>query len=107
MDKNANTEQSKEENFFLDNEVVEGCYEPIHIIFKTLLMTKNWKQQDLADAVGIDKANISRICHGLYIPTLDLRLKIAKALEVDSSIIWRYQDLPYIKKLKQEQEKKQ
>ena len=92
-------DKSSLNTFFCDKPVVKGCYEPIYIIFQTLLLSKHWKQQDLADSVGIDKSVISRICHGLYVPVLDLRLKIAKSLGVDSSLIWRYQDLPYIKNL--------
>jgi len=97
---------SPDNNFSKPYVVAKGCYEPIYHIFQTLLLRKEWKQQDLADAIGIDKSNISRIVHGLQIPEMDLRLKISRVLGVDSCIIWRYQDLQYIKKLMKKQDGK-
>lgn len=99
------TNREKDENFFLENEVEFCSYKPIKIIFDTLLLKKKWKQQELADHVQVDKALISKIVHGLHIPSLNLRLKISEALNVDSSVIWRYHDLPYIKKLINKQRK--
>ena len=85
---------------------VRSCYDPIKTIFETLLLKKGWKQQDLADILSIDKANISRIVHGLYIPDLNLRLRIAKALESDSALIWRTCDLYHIREIMAKQNRR-
>jgi DNA-binding XRE family transcriptional regulator len=98
---------SLEGSFFCSKPVVSGCYEPIYQIFRTLLLERNLRQQDLADGVSIDKANISRIVHGLYIPDLNLRLKIARFLQVDSCLIWRNRDLEHIRKLLHKQKKQE
>jgi DNA-binding XRE family transcriptional regulator len=98
---------SSEGSFFCGEPVVSGCYEPIYQIFRTLLLERNLRQQDLADGVSIDKANISRIVHGLYIPDLNLRLKIARFLKVDSCLIWRNKDLEHIRKLLWKQKKQE
>lgn len=82
------------------------CINPISERFKTLLLERNLKQQNLADGISYDKANISRIVNGLYIPDLDMRLKIAKFFGVDSSLIWRTKDLDYIRKQLENQNKK-
>ncbi len=103
MEKQQNSEG---EHFFLDVGVESGCENPLRIIFDTLLLQKKCSQQDLADSLGFDKAFISRICNGKEIPVLKTRLKIAEFFGVDSSLIWRYQDLLYIKKLIKEQEDK-
>ena len=96
MDEQSN---SSLKDFFYEKEVAGGCYRPIREIFDTLLLSKQWTQSDLAKEVFVDKSVISRVCNGIHIPTLELRLKIAKALGVDSSLIWRYQDLPYLRQI--------
>ena len=85
--------------FFLDVGVEKGCHNHLKIIFDTLLLQKKCIQQDLADSLGVDKSFVSRIVNGIEIPNLKIRLKIAMFFGVDSSLIWRYEDLPYIKKL--------
>ena len=57
--------------------------------FKTLFLIKGCKQQDLANYLDMDKANISRIVHGLYIPPLRIKLRICHYFNVDSSVLWR------------------
>ena len=69
-----------------------GCQHQIKSTFQTLLLRQKLKQQDLADYLGHDKGYISRICSGVQIPPLRIRLKIAGFLEVDSSLIWRPSD---------------
>lgn len=96
-------QDNSSENFFLNKDVVSSCFKPIKIIFETLLLQKKCKQQDLADFLGIDKANVSRIVNGLYIPDLSLRLKIAGFFGVDSSLIWRNEDIYYIREKIKEQ----
>jgi len=100
MDKTTN------QTFFCPDEVVVGCsnlVNPISETFKTLLLERGLKQQDLADGISYDKANISRIVNGLYIPDLDMRLKISKFLCVDSSVIWRNKDIEYIREVMRKQ----
>ena len=96
-------QDNSSENFFLNKDVVSSCFKPIKVIFETLLLQKKCKQQDLADFLGIDKANVSRIVNGLYIPDLALRLKIAGFFGVDSSLIWRNEDIYYIREKIKEQ----
>lgn len=100
----------KDKTFFCNGGVVDSCSElinPISETFKTLLLERGLKQQDLADGISYDKANISRIVNGLYIPDLDMRLKIAKFFGVDSSVIWRTKDIEYIREIMRKQNKKQ
>jgi len=83
-------DQNKGSSFFLTNGVESNCNKPLRVIFDTLLLNKKAKQQDLADYLGMDKAFISRICNGIEIPSLRIRLKIAEFFGVDSALIWRY-----------------
>lgn len=89
----------KNGSFFCKDGVDRGCDNPLKIIFDTLLLQKKSKQQELADFCSVDKAYISRVVHGLQIPPLQMRLKISSFFRVDSSLIWRYQDINYIKKI--------
>lgn len=77
------------QNFFLDNGVEDCCYPHLKIIFKTLLLQKKIKQQELADHLQLDKAYISRMVNGRSIPPLRVRLKVAEFFGVDSVLIWR------------------
>ena len=65
------------------------CRSDIKTIFETLLLQKKCKQQDLADYLNVDKAYVSRMVHGLQIPPLRIRLKVAEFFCVDSCLIWR------------------
>ena len=94
------------EPFFCGERVELGCYPPITERFKVLLDSKKIIQQRLADALGFDKAYISRIIHGIEIPPHHVRIKIASYFGVDSSTIWRVEDLPYLKKITQTSTKK-
>jgi len=52
------------------------------------LLSNNLKQQHLADKLGINKAYMSRIINCLQDPPRLMKMKIAKALGVDSRVIW-------------------
>lgn len=88
-------EDSSTKDFFCPGKVDRSCNNSLKIIFDTLLLQKKVKQQELADFLGVDKAYISRVVHGLQIPPLNTRLKIASFFGVDSCLIWQY---PEIKK---------
>jgi len=106
-EKEENKESSDnpiDKSFFCADEVENGCSNPLKIIFQTLLLEKKVKQQDLADFLCVDKAYVSRVVNGIYIPDLNMRLKIASYFGVDSCLIWRFQDLKYIRKLIKKQE---
>ena len=78
--------------------VVENrCYKPIKERFKVLLDSKQIIQQQVSDDLGIDKGFISRIFNGVEIPSHTTRLRISSYFGVDSSTIWRMEDLPYIR----------
>lgn len=96
---------SKDSSFFCNEGVEMGCRNPLKERFGVLLDSKKIIQQRLADDLSLDKAYISRIVNGIEIPPHHLRIKIASYFGVDSSTIWRYEDLPFIKKILQKQEK--
>lgn len=100
MESNQNFQEGdifSNKDFSLTEGVEKSCYKPIKERFKVLLDTKKLIQQDVADALFFDKAYISRIFNGIEIPPHHVRLKISSFFGVDSSTIWRVEDLPYIK----------
>lgn len=58
-------------------------------MFETLLLQKKVKQQELADFLSLNKAYVSRMVHGLIIPPLRIRLKVAEFFGCDTGLIWR------------------
>jgi len=68
--------------------VGKGCMGSIKDRFDTLLLAKGLRQRDLVNLTGFDKADICRIVNGKIIPPLIWKLKIAKILDVDTSVIW-------------------
>jgi len=104
MNKQSINQQNTEE------EVENGCRNPIKIVFDTFFVDKRILQQDLADYLNVDKSYISRIVHGKEIPPLRIRIKIADFFStpehrVDSASIWKYQDMDYIRKVLKKQKK--
>jgi len=96
---------SIKETIIIEEDVESSCYKPIRERFKVLLDMKNVIQQNMADALSIDKAYVSRIVNGLELPPHHLRLKISSYFRVDSSTIWRVEDLPYINSVLKKQKR--
>lgn len=80
-------------------EYIEGCFEVL--ILRQGIRPYEWYQDE---DISLDKSDASKIRRGLVIPPLWLRLKIAKYFEVDSSLIWRTEDLSYIKETLEKQD---
>jgi len=55
---------------------------------KVIRISKGMTQRDLAREIGKSPEFISMIEHERYFPVLVTRIKIAKALGVDTSAIW-------------------
>lgn len=78
-------------NFFLKNQVKDSkkslSYKPIDIV-KILLRERGMKQVDLADKINISRQGLHNYLRGFWNPPTQIKLKIARALNVDSSVIW-------------------
>ncbi len=103
MEKQQNSEG---ENFFLNKGVGKSGREYIENAFDILILKKCDKPFDWYKELDLDKSDASKIRRGLLIPPLWLRLRISAYFGIDSTAIWRIEDLLYIKKLIKEQEEK-
>lgn len=57
---------------------------------KTLRLSKKYSQLELAKIVGVSRQTIVSVENGDYNPTLDLCIKICKALDVTlNDLFWR------------------
>ncbi len=78
------------DNSFFCPEGVKDCKKtlsPKEVVI-SLLRAKNWTQVDLANQIGITRQGLNNyICGRWAVPTR-IKIKIAQALEVDSSVIW-------------------
>ena len=75
----------------------------IGLVIKALRAEKNWSQEALALEVDTATSNLSRIEKGLRTPSLDLLFRLAKALNVEVSELFRAAeggDMPVLKKKK-------
>lgn len=60
--------------------------------FMTLIESKGFTQSQFAEHIGLSRQFFWQIVHKKMIPKIGLRLKIAKALDTDSALIWRDED---------------
>ena len=103
-------EDIKEKPFSFNAKVGNGgespSYKPIEDAFNTLILKNCDKPWDWYKSLDIDKSDASKIRRGLLIPPLWLRIKISQYFKIDSTAIWKIEDLPYLKKqLKMQGEK--
>lgn len=54
--------------------------------YKELRRNKGMTQQQIADITGIKRTNIVRIESGKYVPTIEVLVKLAAALDMDLEI---------------------
>lgn len=93
--------QDKNNSFFINKAVEKGCGESpnprIEERFTTLIFSKKDRPFDWYQSKGIalDKSYASRVRRGIIIPPLWLRIKIAHYFGVDSSAIWKPEDIDY------------
>lgn len=80
---------SKDSPFFIRGEVKKGkeTLSPQQVI-RSLCRVRAWKLTDLAREVGISKQALNHYLHGWWVVPTAIKIKIAQALEVDSSAIW-------------------
>lgn len=50
---------------------------------EAMLSDRGWTIKDLADEIGMDRSNLSKIVRGVHSPNLSLLEKIAKAVGVE------------------------
>lgn len=59
-------------------------------VILSLLRAKAWKQADLAREIGVTRQCINNYLSGRWGVPTQIKIKIAQALEVDSSAIWDF-----------------
>lgn len=102
---------NKDTNFFLTGEVSDSWKPTIKLIDKVrfLLLAKGMSQNDLADEVGINKGTLSKILHGDWIPSSQVKVKLSRALDVDSLVIFGDEEYftDYQKSIKQNKDREE
>ena len=82
------TTNSTPKNFFLNSGDSVRLDISVKDRVKILLRRKGISQNQLADRVEINKATMSQIVNGLWIPTSNVMLRIAAELDCDSIVIF-------------------
>lgn len=106
--KDGEVADSENEASFLNDKVGKSGGEHIEKCFETLVLKKgdrpfDWYQ---SEGISLDKSEASKIRRGLLIPPLWLRLKISKYFGCDSTMIWRIEDMDYIKEVLKQQKRR-
>lgn len=57
-------------------------------VILSILRVKAMKQVDLADKIGMSRQGLNNYISGRWAVPTQIKIKIAEALEVDSSAIW-------------------
>jgi len=80
---------SKGSDFFLDLHVKESKTKlsPEQMI-RSFLRERNWKQSELAEKIGLSRQALNNYLRGFWIFPTSIKIKIAQAFEIDSSVIW-------------------
>lgn len=83
------TSDSTQKGFFSKIDVREGkkTLTPEQQI-EALLRAKNWNKSKLASEIGMQRQSLNHYLHGFWAVPTSLKVKIAVALNVDSSVIW-------------------
>lgn len=76
----------------------------IKIRIQTILAERGEKWPSVYQEMGWSKAHASRVLNGLRMPPLSQRVKMAKILNVDTSVIWSQESLFHDFLQKQSQE---
>ncbi len=76
----------KNEEFRAEYEKLRPRYEAVGQIIRAR-KEQNMTQEELARRIGTQRSNISRLESGNYNPSLDMLIKIAKALEKNLNIL--------------------
>lgn len=89
IDKNKDTTQYKKPSVFLNSEVRNRKRDlSVKQVITSLCRVNAWKYTDLANAVGICRQSLNNYMNGSWAVPSDIKIKIAKALNVDSAVIW-------------------
>jgi DNA-binding XRE family transcriptional regulator len=80
---------SPEKAFFSNESVKKQKNLALRTRLQTLIKQKGWTNQEFYKISGVSRQYYYFISWGLWPCPLDIKLKIARVLEVDSRIIWR------------------
>ena len=86
--KNVGKGEDSSSSIFLNSGVRKSKELTPEQMIEALLKERNLKKSDLASMIGIQRQSLNHYLHGFWNIPVSIKLKIAKALEVDSSIIW-------------------
>ena len=68
------------------------------LIIKAIREDSRINQQDIADKVGINRSYLSAIENGIFMPTMDILIKIARALDCKYTDLYGEDEIKQIDK---------
>lgn len=80
---------SKEKSFFSKEEVISRKDEQLKSRIRTLIADRRLKECEVYHKLGITKQYWYNITWGIWEAPQEMKLKIAKLLCTDTSVIWR------------------
>ena len=83
---------SKGSDFFLVKAVEKHRNQALKVRLQTLISAKGLSQADFYKSLGLTKDYWYHLSWGRIVCPLDIKVRIAQALGVDSSVIWQEAD---------------
>lgn len=82
---------TEDKSFFCDLHVKQSKRLSPELMIRALLKERNWKQSELAQKIGMTRQALNNYLRGFWVFPLSIKIKIAEAFGVDSSVIWRFE----------------
>ena len=82
-------DKTSKKDFFSEGEVEKYRNFGLKTRLRTLIFKRGMKESDFYRSIGLGKDYWWRLSWGLMEPSLALKIRIATALETDSSLIWQ------------------
>lgn len=86
---NSQTSNNSKQPIFLGKQVTKCKDSALKERLRVLIKSKGMSESDFYHLIEMSKQNWYSYSWGLWQPTLELKVRIAKALGVDSSVIWQ------------------
>lgn len=89
----SDSNKSSQHRFFLNSAVRRGKDKALKIRLQTLIKARGMSEVDFYSSLGYSRQVWYALSWGVWETTIEHKVKIAKALEVDSSVIWQKREV--------------
>jgi len=89
----SESNKSSQNNIFLNSAVRKSKDRALKIRLQTLIKAKGMSEADFYNGLGYSRQVWYAISWGIWETNIEHKVRIAKALDVDSSVIWQEREV--------------